>query len=123
MNDWNISRQLWWGHRIPAWYKDDQIKVQILSPGPEWKQDEDVLDTWFSSGIAPFTFMGWPENTKMLQRYYPTSLLVTGYDIIFFWVARMYFFGLEFMQKVPFDKVLFKWINSWSKRAKNVKIS
>ncbi|WP_322959060.1 valine--tRNA ligase [Mycoplasmopsis cynos] len=107
VHDWNISRQLWWGHRIPAWYKDDQIKVQILSPGPEWKQDEDVLDTWFSSGIAPFTFMGWPENTKMLQRYYPTSLLVTGYDIIFFWVARMYFFGLEFMQKVPFDKVLF----------------
>ncbi|WP_117275402.1 valine--tRNA ligase [Mycoplasmopsis edwardii] len=107
VHDWNISRQLWWGHRIPAWYKGNEIKVQIESPGQDWVQDEDVLDTWFSSGIAPFVFMGWPNKTEMLKRYYPTSLLVTGYDIIFFWVARMYFFGLEFMKEIPFKEVLF----------------
>ncbi|ATO30841.1 valine--tRNA ligase [Mycoplasmopsis bovirhinis] len=107
IHDWNISRQIWWGHRIPAWYKDNQIKVQIDTPGEGWIQDDDVLDTWFSSGIAPFTFMGWPNETKMLERYYPTSLLVTGYDIIFFWVARMYFFGLEFIKQKPFKELLF----------------
>lgn len=106
IHDWTISRQLWWGHRIPAWYKDDKVKVQIESPGEGWVQDEDVLDTWFSSGIAPFSFLGWPKKTTLLKRYYPTSLLVTGYDIIFFWVARMYFFGLEFMKQKPFDRVL-----------------
>ncbi|WP_036451944.1 valine--tRNA ligase [Mycoplasma buteonis] len=105
--DWTISRQLWWGHRIPAWYDEEgNIKVQIESPGSEWVQDSDVLDTWFSSGIAPFTFLNWPKQNKLLDRYYPYSLLVTGYDLIFFWVARMYFFGLEFMDKIPFKNLL-----------------
>ncbi|RIV16633.1 valine--tRNA ligase [Mycoplasmopsis gallopavonis] len=107
VHDWTISRQLWWGHRIPAWYDSEgNIKVQIESPGEGWVQDPDVLDTWFSSGIAPFTFLDWPNTNPNLERYYPYSLLVTGYDIIFFWVARMYFFGLEFMQEKPFDNLL-----------------
>ncbi len=104
--DWCISRQLWWGHRIPAWYKGDEIKVQLESPGPDWKQDEDVLDTWFSSALWPFSTLGWPEPTKDLERYYPTSVLVTGYDIIFFWVARMIFQGLHFTDNRPFQDVL-----------------
>ncbi|WGI36778.1 valine--tRNA ligase [Mesomycoplasma lagogenitalium] len=104
--DWTISRQLWWGHRIPAWYKDGQMKVQIDSPGENWVQDEDVLDTWFSSGLAPFAFLGWPQSEEKLRKYFPTSLLVTGWDIIFFWVARMYFFSLENLNKKPFDQVL-----------------
>ncbi|WP_027120673.1 valine--tRNA ligase [Mycoplasmopsis lipofaciens] len=107
VHDWTISRQLWWGHRIPAWYKDNEVKVQESCPGEGWEQDPDVLDTWFSSGLTPFSFLGWPnKNDKLLKRYFPTSLLVTGYDIIFFWVARMYFFGLEFMNKKPFNEVL-----------------
>ena len=104
--DWCISRQLWWGHRIPAWYKDDQIKVQTESPGPDWVQDEDVLDTWFSSALWPFSTLGWPEKTADFERYYPTDCLVTGYDIIFFWVARMIFQALEFTGKDPFKQVL-----------------
>ncbi|VEU70142.1 valine--tRNA ligase [Mycoplasmopsis glycophila] len=104
--DWTISRQLWWGHRIPAWYKDGEMKVQIDSPGEGWEQDTDVLDTWFSSGIAPFTFLNWPTKNPDLERYYPYSLLVTGYDLIFFWIARMYLFGLEFMKKKPFNDLL-----------------
>lgn len=104
--DWTISRQLWWGHRIPAWYKEDEIKVQIESPGKGWVQDSDVLDTWFSSGLAPFSFLGWPNDDKLLKRYYPTSLLVTAYDIIFFWVARMYLFGLEFTNEKPFEEII-----------------
>jgi valyl-tRNA synthetase len=104
--DWCISRQLWWGHRIPAWYKDDQVKVQIESPGDDWTQDEDVLDTWFSSALWPFSTLGWPEITEDFKRYYPTSVMVTGYDIIFFWVARMIFQGLEFTKQDPFEKVL-----------------
>ncbi len=104
--DWCISRQLWWGHRIPAWYKDDQVKVQVESPGDDWTQDEDVLDTWFSSALWPFSTLGWPENTEDFNRYYPTQVMVTGYDIIFFWVARMIFQGLEFTGKDPFEKVL-----------------
>lgn len=107
IHDWNISRQLWWGHQIPAWYDaNGNIKVQQQSPGKGWVQDPDVLDTWFSSGIAPFSFLGWPQKTSDLSRYYPFSLLVTGYDIIFFWVARMYFFGKEFMDQKPFERVL-----------------
>ena len=104
--DWCISRQLWWGHRIPAWYKGDQIKVQVESPGDEWVQDEDVLDTWFSSALWPFSTLGWPEITDDYKRYYPTDVLVTGYDIIFFWVARMIFQGLLFTEQDPFKHVL-----------------
>ncbi len=106
VHDWTISRQLWWGHQIPAWYRNDEIKIQIDSPGNDWKRDEDVLDTWFSSGLAPFSFLGWPNNEKKLKRYFPTSLLVTGYDIIFFWVARMYFFSLYFQNNIPFNDLL-----------------
>jgi valyl-tRNA synthetase len=106
IQDWCISRQLWWGHRIPAWYKDDQIRVQVDDPGEDWHQDEDVLDTWFSSALWPFSTLGWPDEGKLYQRYYPTDVLVTGYDIIFFWVARMIFQALEFTKKDPFKDVL-----------------
>lgn len=105
--DWCISRQLWWGHRIPAWYKDDKVYVGIDAPkGEGWIQDEDVLDTWFSSALWPFSTLGWPENTKDLQTYYPNNVLVTGYDIIPFWVNRMTFQGLEFLNKRPFEYCL-----------------
>lgn len=105
--DWCISRQLWWGHRIPAWYKDDEIYVGMEKPnGENWVQDEDVLDTWFSSALWPFSTMGWPDNTEMLKRYYPNNILVTGYDIIPFWVNRMVFQGLEFTQTRPFKDCL-----------------
>ncbi|VEU74416.1 Valine--tRNA ligase [Mycoplasmopsis citelli] len=107
IHDWNISRQLWWGHQIPAWYnKNGNIKVQEESPGKDWVQDPDVLDTWFSSGIAPFSFLRWPTKNEDLNRFYPFSLLVTGYDLIFFWVARMYFLGKEFMGEKPFKHLL-----------------
>lgn len=105
--DWCISRQLWWGHKIPAWYKDDEIYVGINPPQESgWTQDEDVLDTWFSSALWPFSTLGWPENTKDLNRYYPNNVLVTGYDIIPFWVNRMTFQGLEFTGKRPFKDCL-----------------
>ena len=106
IQDWCISRQLWWGHRIPAWYKGDDVIVSEKSPGEGYIQDEDVLDTWFSSALWPFTTLGWPEDTEDFKRYYPTSVMVTGYDIIFFWVARMIFQGLEFTHKDPFKDVL-----------------
>lgn len=111
--DWCISRQLWWGHRIPAFYcqkcgetivSKDDITV-CPHCGGEVKQDEDVLDTWFSSALWPFSTLGWPENTKELEYFYPTSVLVTAYDIIFFWVARMIFSGIEHTGKAPFEKV------------------
>ena len=106
IQDWCISRQLWWGHRIPAWYKNGDVKVQVECPGEGYVQDEDVLDTWFSSALWPFSTLGWPDNTELLQRYYPTNVLVTGYDIIFFWVARMLFQGIEFTHKAPFKDIL-----------------
>ncbi|MDI3548401.1 MAG: valyl-tRNA synthetase [Halanaerobiales bacterium] len=115
IQDWCISRQLWWGHRIPVWYCQDCGKVIVskeekVEACPECnskdlKQDEDVLDTWFSSGLWPFSTMGWPEETRDLEFFYPTDVLVTGRDIIFFWVARMIFMALEFMDEVPFRDV------------------
>ena len=107
VHDWVISRQLWWGHQIPAWYNaEGEMYVGEEAPeGDGWKQDEDVLDTWFSSGLAPFAFMGWPENDELLKRYYPLDVMVTGYDIIFFWVARMAFDGVHFTNKMPFKTV------------------
>lgn len=104
--DWCISRQLWWGIRIPAWYKDNEMKVQVESPGDGWVQDEDVLDTWFSSALWPFSTLNWPDNSEAYNRYYPGDVLVTAYDIIFFWVARMVFQGLEFTGKRPFKDCL-----------------
>lgn len=106
IQDWCVSRQLWWGHRIPAWYRGDEVKVQVESPGEGWVQDEDVLDTWFSSALWPFSTLGWPEKTKELERYFETDCLVTAYDIIFFWVARMCFQSKHFMHKRPFKKCL-----------------
>ena len=106
-HDWCISRQLWWGHRIPAWYKEDEIYVGFEAPlGDGWVQDEDVLDTWFSSALWPFSTLGWPNNTSDLERYFPNNVLVTGYDIIFFWVCRMVFQSLEFTGQRPFKDCL-----------------
>jgi valyl-tRNA synthetase len=114
IRDWCISRQLWWGHRIPAFYCDDcgHITVQVDDPkecekckSKNIRQDEDVLDTWFSSGLWPFSTLGWPDKTPALKKYYPTSVLVTAFDIIFFWVARMIMMGLKFMDDVPFRDV------------------
>ena len=105
--DWCISRQLWWGHRIPAWYKDDEVYVGVNPPKEEgWVQDEDVLDTWFSSALWPFATLGWPEDTELLKRYYPNNCLVTGYDIIPFWVNRMTFQGEELLGQRPFEDCL-----------------
>lgn len=113
IRDWCISRQLWWGHRIPAYYCDACGEMVVRPAAPERcekcggpvRQDEDVLDTWFSSGLWPFSTLGYPDETKELKYFYPTSTLVTGYDIIFFWIARMIVFGLEVMKKKPFDTV------------------
>ncbi|PWM42051.1 MAG: valine--tRNA ligase [Clostridiales bacterium] len=116
IKDWCISRQLWWGHRIPAWYCPDCGEMIVARETPHacpkcgstnLHQDEDTLDTWFSSALWPFSTLGWPEKTKELEYFYPTDTLVTGYDIIFFWVARMIFSGLEHMKEVPFKTVFF----------------
>ena len=111
IEDWCVSRQLWWGHRIPAWYKKDNLDEVYVGINPpenidEYVQDEDVLDTWFSSALWPFSTLGWPNDNEDLKRYYPTSVLVTAYDIIFFWVARMVFQGIEFTKEKPFKHVL-----------------
>lgn len=114
IRDWTLSRQLWWGHRIPAWYCQKCGEMLVAREEPkqcakcsstELQQDPDVLDTWFSSALWPFSTLGWPENTGDFQRYYPTSLLITAYDILFFWVARMIMMGLHFTGKVPFRVV------------------
>jgi len=116
IRDWCISRQLWWGHRIPAWYdaegryyvarsEADARRAHGIAPEVPLHQDDDVLDTWFSSALWPFSTLGWPEKTPALQTYYPTSVLVTGFDIIFFWVARMIMMGLKFTEDVPFRRV------------------
>ena len=111
VHDWCISRQLWWGHRIPAWYHKETGEMYVGEEAPKdpenWNQDEDVLDTWFSSALFPFSGMGWPdEENPDYKRYFPNSTLVTGYDIIFFWVSRMIFQSLEFTEKAPFENVL-----------------
>ncbi|WP_107839485.1 valine--tRNA ligase [Metasolibacillus meyeri] len=111
IRDWCISRQLWWGHQIPAWYHNETGEIYVGKEAPadteNWTQDEDVLDTWFSSALWPFSTMGWPDaENEEFKRYYPTSTLVTGYDIIFFWVSRMIFQGLEFTGERPFKDVL-----------------
>src|SRR5438445_6193518 len=114
IRDWTLSRQLWWGHRIPAWYCKENKHVTVAREKPakcatcastNLEQDPDVLDTWFSSGLWPFSTLGWPQNTQDFKTYYPTSLLVTGYDILFFWVARMIMMGIHFTGKVPFRAV------------------
>ena len=107
LQDWCISRQLWWGHRIPVWYRGKETRCQVESPGADWTQDPDVLDTWFSSWLWPFATMGWPEKTPELKKFYPTTDLVTGPDIIFFWVARMIMAGFEYMGDLPFRNVYF----------------
>lgn len=106
-HDWCISRQLWWGHRIPAWYKDDKVYVGLEEPKEDgFVRDEDVLDTWFSSALWPFSTLGWPNNTSDLERYFPNNVLVTGYDIIFFWVCRMVFQSIKLTGKRPFKDCL-----------------
>lgn len=110
VKDWCISRQLWWGHRIPAYYCEDCNEMMVEENAPEKcskcgsthiHQDEDTLDTWFSSALWPFSTLGWPEQTEEFKYFYPTSTLVTGYDIIFFWVARMIFSGIKQTGEVP----------------------
>lgn len=110
IRDWNISRQIWWGHRLPVWYKTDGngqelIKVSVTSPGAGWRQDEDTLDTWFSSGLWTFSTLGWPKKTSDLKRFHPTDVLETSWDILFFWVARMIMFSEYLLKEPPFKTV------------------
>ena len=115
IEDWCISRQIWWGHRIPAWYDDhgnvyvgyseDEVRTHYSLDNRSLRQDDDVLDTWFSSSLWPFASMGWPNESKNLKTFFPTNLLVTGFDIIFFWVARMIMMSIEFTGKIPFKDV------------------
>ncbi|MFK3618123.1 class I tRNA ligase family protein, partial [Coxiella burnetii] len=116
IQDWCISRQLWWGHRLPVWYDEEKnsyvgrsreeiLKKYHLSPDVKLQQETDVLDTWFSASLWPFATLGWPEKTESFKTFYPTQVLVTGFDIIFFWVARMVMMGLKLTHKIPFHSV------------------
>jgi len=105
LRPWCISRQIWFGHRIPVWHKDEEMKVQVESPGESWEQDPDVLDTWFSSGLWTFSTLGWPNETDDLKTYHPTTLIESGYDILFFWIARMVLMSGFFLGQVPFKTV------------------
>lgn len=108
IQDWCVSRQLWWGHRIPAWTNTDTGEIVVARQEPKdgnWEQEDDVLDTWFSSGLFPFSTLGWPEETDDYKRYYPTTMMETGYDILFFWVARMVMMGMWLTDKPPFDTI------------------
>ena len=105
LHDWCISRQIWYGHRVPVWYKENEVHVGAKSPGDGWKQDEDTLDTWFSSGLWTFSTLGWPNDTEDMRQYHPTSVLETGYDILFFWVAKMILMSTALVGDVPFKHV------------------
>jgi valyl-tRNA synthetase len=107
IHDWCISRSLWWGHRIPVWYKGDEMRVSLDSPGSEWNQDSQVLDTWFSSGLWPFSTLGWPKNSKELERYYPWNFEISAPEIKFLWIARMIMLGKYFMKGIPFKTMFF----------------
>ena len=107
LRDWCISRQIWFGHRIPVWYKGDETKAQMDSPGAGWEQDSDVLDTWFSAGLWTFTTLGWPDETEDLKKYHPTSLIETGYDILPFWVSRMILMSGFLLGQAPFKTIYF----------------
>ncbi len=106
LRDWCISRQIWYGHQIPVWYRDNEIYCNIEAPKEEgWKQDEDTLDTWFSSGLWTFSTLGWPEKTEDLKNYHPTTMLETGHDILFFWIARMILMSQYLLGEIPFKNV------------------
>jgi valyl-tRNA synthetase len=131
IQDWCISRQLWWGHQIPAWFLDDRTFIVARTEKDAYekarnrgyqgtlKRDDDVLDTWFSSALVPFSSLGWPKNTELLEHFLPSSVLVTGFDIIFFWVARMVMMSCHFTRRNSLPKCLHPWISSRCRRAKN----
>ena len=127
IEDWCISRQLWWGHRIPAWYgTDGEIYVgkTAAERSTGWTPEEDVLDTWFSSGLWPFSTLGWPEQTPDLKRFYPTAMMETGYDILFFWVARMIMMGLWFTDDSAIPYRVSAWAGSrqvWAQNQQNTR--